>query len=83
VYVGEVGRQQRPDDIIWLGQPQKSIMAEDRYNTGQNTDFSNISTLDTETGYMDHLIKEVSTLDFKPEKVRGMELPVSVGPSTQ
>jgi hypothetical protein len=72
-----MGRQQSPDvrdtsDIIWLGQPEKSIVTEDRYDTGQNTDFSNTSILDKETGYMGHLIKEASTSGFKPEKVRGM-----------
>jgi hypothetical protein len=44
-------------------------VAKDRFDTGQNNDFSNLSILDKETGYMDHLIKEVSTSDFKPKNV--------------
>jgi hypothetical protein len=54
--------QLRPDvrntRHIRLGQPEKSAVAEHKFDTGHNINFSNISILDKATGYMDRVIKE-------------------------
>jgi hypothetical protein len=42
---------------IHLGQPEKSTVAEHRFETGCNTDFSSIFILDKATGYMDYVTK--------------------------
>lgn len=80
-------RPQWPDvrdtcDIICLGQPEKSTVAKDRFDTGQNTDFGNTSILDKETG---HRPLDKSGINNRLQTRKGwwMEFLVSVGPRAQ
>jgi hypothetical protein len=43
---------------IRLRQPEKSLVAAHRFETGHNINFSCISILDKATGYMDRIIKD-------------------------
>jgi hypothetical protein len=63
VYVGQTGRTieircKEHMRYIRLYQPQKSVVAENIFETGHNIDFSNTSILDKATTYMDRAIKE-------------------------
>jgi hypothetical protein len=48
-----------------LGQPEKSTVAEHRFETGHNN-FSSTSTLGKVTGSMDHIIKEATEIRLHP-----------------
>jgi hypothetical protein len=50
-----------------LGQPEKSTVAEHRFDTGHNIDFKSISVLDKATGYMDCVIKEATEIRLHPK----------------
>jgi hypothetical protein len=45
---------------------EKSTVAEQRFETGHNVDFSSISILDKATGYKDHVIKEAIEIKLYP-----------------
>jgi hypothetical protein len=48
-------------------------VAEHRFETGHNIDFSGISVLDKATGFMDQIRKEVIEISFSPVTLTGME----------
>lgn len=51
---------------IHIGQPEKSAVAEHKYGTDQNTEFSNTTVLDKTLGYMECLIKEATEIRHHP-----------------
>jgi hypothetical protein len=51
---------------LHLGQAQKSTVAEHRFETGHNINFSSISILDYATEYMDHIMKEAIEIKLHP-----------------
>jgi hypothetical protein len=53
---------------IYLGQTEKSSVAEQKLETGHSIDFSSISILDKVTGYSDCVLKEASKIRFNPRK---------------
>jgi hypothetical protein len=54
---------------IRLGQPDKSVVVEHRFETAHNIDFSSISILDKATGYIDHMIKEATEIMLHPRNL--------------
>jgi hypothetical protein len=67
------------------GQPEKSAVAEHRFDTGYNIGFKSISVLNRATRYMDHVIKEATEIvgsRCTPETLTGMVVSLSVSPGT-
>jgi hypothetical protein len=56
---------------ICVGHPQKSVVAEHRFETGHSIDFSSTSILDKAPGYMDCLIKEAIKIRLHPRNFNG------------
>jgi hypothetical protein len=50
----------------WLGQLEKSVVAEHKFETYHNTEFGSTTILDKAPGYIDHLIKEAIKIRFCP-----------------
>jgi hypothetical protein len=48
------------------GQPEKSAVAEHKYEIDHNTEFGNITVLDKTLGYMECLIKETTEIRLHP-----------------
>lgn len=72
VHVGKTGRSIKTRckehmRRIHMGQPQKSTMAEQRFDTGHNINFKSIYMLDKATGYMDCVIKEATEFRLYPK----------------
>jgi hypothetical protein len=68
---------------ICRGQPEKSAMAEHRFDTRHNIDFKSISILDKATGYTDSIIKEATEIRLQHKNLTGMVVSLSVGPGSQ
>ncbi|KDR16514.1 hypothetical protein L798_09949, partial [Zootermopsis nevadensis] len=71
VYIGETGRSiearcTEHKRHIRLVQPEKSAMAEHKFETGHNIDFVNTTVLEKTTGYMDRKIKEAVEIKLHP-----------------
>jgi hypothetical protein len=72
VYVGQTGklietRCKEHMRCIHLGQSEKSVVVEHRFETVHNIDFDNTAILDKATGYVDHVIKEAIEIRFPPD----------------
>jgi hypothetical protein len=52
---------------IHLGQSEKSIVVEHRFETVHNIDFDNAAILDKDTVCMNHMIKEAIDIMFPPD----------------
>jgi hypothetical protein len=71
VYIGQTGgtieaRCKEHMRHIRLGQPEKSAVAEHRFHSGHNIDFSSVSILNKVTGFMDRIIKEAIEIRLHP-----------------
>jgi hypothetical protein len=51
---------------IRLGQPEKSAVAENKFETYHNTEFGSTTILDEVSCYMDHLIKVATKIRHRP-----------------
>jgi hypothetical protein len=51
---------------IHLGHSEKSAVAENKFETGYNTEFGNTTILDIALGYMDCLIMEATEIRLHP-----------------
>jgi hypothetical protein len=51
---------------IILGQPEKSTVAEQRFEIGQSINFRSTSILEKAIGYIDHVIKEATEIRLHP-----------------
>jgi hypothetical protein len=54
-----------------LGQPQKSVLAEHKFETGPNIKFDSTTILDKALGYMEGLIKEAVEIRLHQETLTG------------
>jgi hypothetical protein len=66
---------------IWLGQPEKSAVAEHKFETCPNSEFDNTTILHKALGYIDHLIKKAIEIRLYPRNFnrdRGFNLSVLV-----
>jgi hypothetical protein len=52
--------------LVRLGQPEKSAVAERKFETGHNIAFGNTTILDKVPGHMDCLIKEAIDIRLHP-----------------
>jgi hypothetical protein len=71
-YIGQIGRimEARCKEHmrhIRLGQPEESAVAEHRFDSGHNIDFSSLSILNKASGFMDRIIKEAIEIRLHPK----------------
>lgn len=68
---------------ICLGQPEKSKVAEHRFNTGHSINFGSTFVLDKATGYVDNMIKGLLRSIFIPGTLTGKEASCLLVPGIQ
>jgi hypothetical protein len=71
VYAGQTGqtteiRYKEHTRHIYLGWPEKSAVAEHKFEMGHNIEFGNTTILGKAPGYMDHTIKEAIEIRLHP-----------------